>query len=545
MDHRALASAEGHFHREPGPDVLVAQLDVLRVGNADARDVILLLDVLVGQDVGGNEHDFAEQFGRRPLVQRRDPQARLLSDVHVVPVGGHDLGLDDQLVVLRHDVHDRLRGGHHAAHGVHLHVDHLAFQGRHDTGAGHLVAHGEQSVAGLEVEVLRFGQVGGKIGAVIVLQLDDPLLRLAHGELGLGDLGDDLTHLSARLRQVQPPLGELILRHELAFGQARQRGHVLLQQLLLLLRGVAARRQPVDLFAELLHPALEDLDFTGVLPSPLLEQVDLRLDDFLDPGVAPEVLEFRRENHFLAAIKLGVEPVDLGQRAIVAGFEQFLLGARLGVVEYQQRVAGGHVVAFAHVQDLDDAPFQVLDGLVLAVHLHQAHGHDALRQRGQRTPEDERAQGHAHHGPADPHRAVLERIDRLVVLDLRRRLQVARQKRQHPGSPVVGRRLHLNVHCVYFTCIGRAGAAGAAGACAGGAARGFAAPNCPSTSSRGPKFTIWPSCITPIWSTRLSRRTLWVISTVVMRFSFRASSTLPSTSCPSLSRLESGSSSTT
>ena len=343
---------------------------------------------------------------------------------------------------------------------MHLQVDDLAFLRGEDAGARHLVLNREQPVAALGVAILRLGQRRRQFRAVVVLDLDHLLAGLPNGQSRLGDLGADLPHLAARLRQSQPLLGELLLGHKLLPGQARQRSDVLFEQLPLLFSSFTAGTQAVNLLPELIHPAIQNLDLTGMLRAPFPEEINLGLNDFFNPGVASQRLKLLGQHKFIAGVQFRLEPINLGQCAVEARLEQILLGARLGVVQRQQDLPRHHGIPLAHKQFLDDAAFEVLDGLVLAGHLDNALGHHTLGQRGQRTPKNEDEQRPDNHASTNPHRPILHRIDNLVLVNLRRCLEDTLQEGQHLLAPILRRSLNLKVHCVYLTCMGLAGPAG-------------------------------------------------------------------------------------
>ena len=62
----------------------------------------------------------ALDFRRGALIEGGEPQAGLLPNVELIDVRRRNLGLDRQLVSLRHDQHQGIGRAHHAADRVTL-----------------------------------------------------------------------------------------------------------------------------------------------------------------------------------------------------------------------------------------------------------------------------------------------------------------------------------------------------------------------------------------------------------------------------------------
>jgi hypothetical protein len=97
---------------------------------------------LVVGGVGGDPRDGAVELGGGALVERREAQNDPLAELDLIDVLGIDLDLDQERVRLRHDEHDRIAGGDHAADGVRRRLEHDAVLRRADIGALELILRG-------------------------------------------------------------------------------------------------------------------------------------------------------------------------------------------------------------------------------------------------------------------------------------------------------------------------------------------------------------------------------------------------------------------
>ena len=284
---------------------------------------------------------------------------------HVVDVLGPDARLDDQALLLRHDLHQHLARPDHRAGVEHAQAHHLARDRRGDLLALGRVARRTDAV--LEVEHLRgrflhlVGRglhVGVAHGEDAELELGGALARL--GELGaalavprlvLGDRA--LQGEEARLLHVAL-LEQALVRRQLLLLQLERAllgGDLLGERLGLLHRLADLLAQHRDLAVERLAPGAEQRLFAGL--------------EFL----LQQVLRKRRPRRERA---LGLEPRRLGALGVELGAQQVELGVDAHVVEQHQLLALVHAVAVAHADRAHDAAFLVLHHLAVEVDLDEA-----------------------------------------------------------------------------------------------------------------------------------------------------------------------------
>ena len=100
---------------------------------------------------------------------------------------GFDLGLDRQVVGLRHDHHDGVAGGDHAADGVDRRLQHHAVLRRADVDPPQLIFGGDLALDELADLVVGLAQILGDLADQVLVDLDDLQLGLGDLALGLGD----------------------------------------------------------------------------------------------------------------------------------------------------------------------------------------------------------------------------------------------------------------------------------------------------------------------------------------------------------------------
>ncbi len=86
---------------------------------------------------------------------------------------GETLGLDNQLIGLRHDQHDRLAGRHHAADGMSLELVHDPVLRRADIDALEQIFGCDLALAKLRQFTAALGNHLGDLAAHVALDLDD------------------------------------------------------------------------------------------------------------------------------------------------------------------------------------------------------------------------------------------------------------------------------------------------------------------------------------------------------------------------------------
>ena len=119
----------------------------------------------------------------------------LLADLQFVDVLRIDLGLDLEVVGLRHDHHDGVAGGDHAADGVNRRLlDHAVLR-RADIDPPQLVFGRDLALDEFADLVVGLAQILGDVADHVLVDLDD--LQFGFGDLALGlrDRGDDIARV--------------------------------------------------------------------------------------------------------------------------------------------------------------------------------------------------------------------------------------------------------------------------------------------------------------------------------------------------------------
>ena len=146
----------------------------------------------IGRDVG----HLADQLRCDPLVEGREADKSLLALPHLVDVVRLQLGLDLQIVGIRHHLHDGVAGANDAADGVRAQLMDHARRRRAHLDALEDVARRDASFAEFGFLALRLAEILDDFGAYILVEPDHLQLRLVDLGLGLGDGGDQLAALT-------------------------------------------------------------------------------------------------------------------------------------------------------------------------------------------------------------------------------------------------------------------------------------------------------------------------------------------------------------
>ncbi len=331
--------------------------------------------------VGGGTHDPVGGDIDHPAG---DPRGGALLegvqlDVGVLPlvdvgdVFDHHVALDDQRVIERDDIHQRMAGADHPADRVDLQGDHLPGHRGGDGEPGAGVEQRQELLLDVGDPLLHLELAADRLLAVLVLLVGD-------AQLELGDLlpqlrlGAEQGGLFAAVLGDAPPQGEDADLVDVLLGKEHQLG------------------------VELLLQGADDLRF-GLEPAVnapvlLLDLVDLLAEQAgaVAQGLAAGVEHLlRRGQQVLVVVDRDAavigRPVDAGGE-VDLGVEAGLLEAGDGhlqehlvaggddprTVEHQQRLAGLDPIAVAHQDGLDDPPFKVLDGLPFGIDAHLAGG---------------------------------------------------------------------------------------------------------------------------------------------------------------------------
>ena len=125
-----------------------------------------------------------------------DLHRRCLPELHLIDLVREHLGLELELVVDRDDVHHRLCGRDHAADGVDVELVDIAVAGSTDVDALQLVL-GRHAALGIFRDLaLDLAQLLHRLGAHLLVDLDDLELGLGDAAFRLGDRRDELAALA-------------------------------------------------------------------------------------------------------------------------------------------------------------------------------------------------------------------------------------------------------------------------------------------------------------------------------------------------------------
>src|SRR6202012_4162931 len=165
--------------------------DLLR-RHRDADGVVALPGALIGGDVGRVAADEAVEVRRGSLVEGGQAQQALLADLQLVDVLRVDLGLDLEVVALRHDDHDGVTGGDDATDRMHGRLlDHAVLR-RADIDAPQLILGGDLALDEFADLVVGLAQILGDLACHVLVDLDDLQFGLGDLALGLGARGYQL-----------------------------------------------------------------------------------------------------------------------------------------------------------------------------------------------------------------------------------------------------------------------------------------------------------------------------------------------------------------
>ena len=314
-----------------------------------------------------------------------------------VDLAGVDLGLDDQLVVLRNDQHDRLAGRDHSTNGVDAElIDGAVLRGA-NLQLGKLVL-GRNFPLGEFVELrIDLAQLLGDFGAHILVDLE-------YLELGPSDLGSDLAGVADHLAELAFKLRLLALRgREAIYGdqilllELEEPGYLLVGKRHHPARGVFLCLETLELLAELGDLFLELIPLTLAGRQAKLERASLERHQLGHIGIAGARHELWRKDDGGSAFALGLETGSAGKTLVDALGDDAEIGCRRGVIEADENLPGLDLVPFLNVDLGDGAAFLVLDLLDRAVDDEPARGSDGTGEidgrRHAPKPEDKEHRG--------------------------------------------------------------------------------------------------------------------------------------------------------
>ena len=228
---------------------------------------------------------------------------------------------------------------------------------------------------------------------VLLPLLGDPLLGARNAAADLADLS---VHGGDRALQLQQPRArhDALLQQRLQAGQLPAHRRVLAAQTFQLRLGAGHLRLQLrnavrdELGEPRRFPAAGQQ--LGALVGPRLEHM----------SVVDLAGEFCRQRQLAAAILLEPQPRLRQLQADMQLIEDVEFGARLRFVEHEQRIALRDPISLLDAQLFDDAAFEVLDALAVAVGLDHRLRHDGAIERRQQGPGAEDSEKHRDDQPA-------------------------------------------------------------------------------------------------------------------------------------------------
>src|SRR6266446_9834651 len=306
--HGAVAGLHEGFDRHAGDQLDVAKTRDLVGRHRDTDRVIALPGALVGRDVGRDAGDDAVQFRRGALVERRQPQQRLLADLQFVDVLWIDLGLDLEIVGLRHDHHDGIAGGDHPAHGMDRRLQHHAILRRADVDATQLVFGRDLALDEFTDLVVGLAQVLGDFADHILVDLNDLQFGLGYLALGLRPRCNVLRPLACEPGRVALQHRQTRNLNQVLFVELANADQFLLHQRNFLVFRLFLRRQAGDLLVQLRDPLAQLRLLSGPSIDTNLEQLGFARDDRLDIGVIGTREQHLRKYDVVEAPLFGLQP---------------------------------------------------------------------------------------------------------------------------------------------------------------------------------------------------------------------------------------------
>src|SRR4051812_11703788 len=514
--HGAVTGLDEGFRRHAGDQPGVTELGDLFRGQRDTDGVVALAGALIGGDVGRGAADDAVELGRSALVEGGEAQQRLLADLELVDIDRIDLGLDLEIVGLRHNQHEGVAGGDDATNRMHGRLQHHAVLRRADVDAAKLVLGGDLALDHFADLVVGLAQILGDLADHVLVDLDDLELGLGDLALGLRARGDVLRALAIEAGAVAFERGQAGDLHQVLVIEIPDTDELLLHQRDFPVLGPLLRGEALDLLVELLDALAQLRLLAGASVDANVEQLGFGGEQRLDVGIVAAVEQRLRVVDPVDPALLGLEPRGTRLRRVEILGDDGEVGLGDGVVQPHHDVTGLDHVAIASAQLADHAAGRMLHLLDVGFD-HDLAGRDQrARDLHGRSPAAEPDQ-EDQHDPKPKHQV---KTDRLPYGPLRGGLRPAERHRAHALAPP-----SLTI------LIG-----------AGGVTRGWS--TWASTCSFGPKACMRPSRSTRIWSTASTPIGRCATTMTMAPRSRAARMARVSASSPSVSRLELGSSST-
>src|SRR5262245_24321268 len=358
----ALARLDEHFGRHARHQLEMIQAADLVGRDVDANHVIGLvrLLLLLGQ-VGADQGHVAGAVRRGALVAGNDAVGSLGAECDLVDVLRRDLGLDHELVRLRHDLHDRLAIADDAAHRVHAELMHDAALRRPDIHALELILRRRHTLLELGDLALGFAQVLEHLGAEILIELQDLQLGLAVLGARAGDRRDELAALALEPRLVALQRHEALNADEVLLVELGHADQLLADELDLVFLGLLLRHQSGDLFVGLGDALAQLRALAGAATLARIEQLLLAGDGDGDAAFGPRVGHaLLGEGSGLGFLAFGQQPRLARRQFIELRTHHAERRTRDRIVEPDHGLALLDHAAFLHDDLPDDAARRVL-----------------------------------------------------------------------------------------------------------------------------------------------------------------------------------------
>src|SRR6202035_3719851 len=398
---RAVAGLDEGFDRHARRQLDRAEAPDLLGVDGNAHKVEANAGALVDIGIGGDALDGAVELRRGALIEGREAQHHRLAERHHIDVLGLDLDLDRQRVGLRHDQHDLVAGRDHAADRICRRLKHGAVLRRADVDAAELIFRRYLALDELADLAVGLAQFLGDVAGELLIDLEDLQLDLGNPALGLRGIGDQRTALALDLGLVALQRREPIELDQVSLPKVAHARELLGDEAELLGLGLLLREEPGDLLLQLLDALLQLIFLPEPGGAPQFEQLALGIQRILDVRIVDVAGKLARHRHDVGAVAFGAE-ASLARIELVEAFgDDGEIGARHGLVEPDQNIAGLDPIAVVHAHLADHAAGRMLHLLDVGIDDDGALRDQGARDLRGRSPAAQAERQHRHQHAAD------------------------------------------------------------------------------------------------------------------------------------------------